>query len=540
MKNTFNKENIFIFFFFLILLITGTCLFSDYGISIDEDNSRVNGFVSLKYILELFNSSLLADLNKIISVPNIHEYLEQGNGVVFELPLALIEVLFDLDSLREIFLIRHYFTFLIFYISLIFFFLILKMRFKSLILASLGVIFLFLSPRIFAQSFYNSKDIVFMSLSIVNLFFGIKYLENSNLKNSFFFLVFSGLAVGVRLLGIYLPILICLFKYLQLLRGREKNFISLLVILLCLPFFIYIFWPYLWSDPINHFLDTFIKIGGHQVGINNFFMGNYIPVEFVPWYYSLIWISVTNPIFYIILFLIGSFFISKRMISRILKIEYTNQNNDLWRGEKEKIDVLIILNIIIPIFTIVIMHSSLYTGWRHVFFIYPSLIFMSVHALNLINTFFIKEKYKIVILSLIFLIPTLFWMYKNHPYQYVYFNSFVNNNFNKYFDMDYWGLTNYHSLEYILDKDKKDLVYVGIIGNGDLNLSKSFLTNEQKKRVVITSNVKRADYLIENYARWDGVVHQKSDLYVKKNFKKFFEIEVNKISINTIYIKNFK
>ena len=44
-----NKEK-FVFLFFGILFSIGIAIFDDYGFALDEDNSRINGFVSLKYI----------------------------------------------------------------------------------------------------------------------------------------------------------------------------------------------------------------------------------------------------------------------------------------------------------------------------------------------------------------------------------------------------------------------------------------------------------------------------------------------------------
>ena len=58
---------------------------------------------------------------KDLSLPQIHEYQQQGN-VVFDLPLSLLEILLDVNSTREIYLLRHISTFTIFFISLIFFF----------------------------------------------------------------------------------------------------------------------------------------------------------------------------------------------------------------------------------------------------------------------------------------------------------------------------------------------------------------------------------------------------------------------------------
>ena len=60
-----------------------------------------------------------------------------------------------------------------------------------------------------------------MSLNIINLYYGIKYLENSNIKSGIFFSLTSGLSVGCRILGIYLPLLICIFKFIQILRSNK-------------------------------------------------------------------------------------------------------------------------------------------------------------------------------------------------------------------------------------------------------------------------------------------------------------------------------
>ncbi len=398
MKLLPKNENIFLIFIFFIIFITGSSIFSDYGISIDEDNSRLNGFVSLKYVLDLFNFNLVSNVDNILNIPDIHLYFEQGNGVAFELPLSLIEILFNLKDSREIFLLRHYCTFLIFFISLIYFFKLINFRHNSIFFGLLGVLFLILSPRIFSQSFYNSKDIVFMSLNIISLYYGINYLKNSSLKNSIIFSFFSGLFVGTRLLGIYFPFLIICFKVIQILRfsnDKKKEVISLLFLIFFILIFIYLFWPYLWEDPIKYFLTAFKKLANIPVGIYTLFLGNYIQVEFVPWYYTIVWIFITTPITYLVFFLIGFYFILKRIFSRLTKIDDDKEYNDLWRGENEKVDILIFLNFFIPIFSTIILHSTLLTGWRHLYFVYPSLIIMSVHGIVIFKLFLLKKKIKI-------------------------------------------------------------------------------------------------------------------------------------------------
>ena len=50
------------------------------------------------------------------------------------------------------------------------------------------------------------------------------------------------------------------------------------------------------------------------------------------------------------------------------------------------------------------------------------------------------------------------WMIKNHPNQEVYFNFIFKKNYNKKYDMDYWGASYKVVLENILYKDKRDKI----------------------------------------------------------------------------------
>jgi hypothetical protein len=384
-----------------------------------------------------------------------------------------------------------------------------------------------------------------MSLNIINLYYGINYLKNSSLKNCIIFSFFSGLLVGTRLLGIYLPFLIIFFKYIQILRSsniKKKEVLSLIFLIFFILIFIYLFWPYLWEDPIKYFTTAFNRLANIPMGTYTLFLGNYIQVEFVPWYYTIVWILISTPITYLIFFLIGFYFIIKRIFGRLIKIDDKKEYNDLWRGENEKVDILIFLNFFIPIFSTIILHSTLLTGWRHLYFIYPSLIIMSVHGITIFKLFLLKKRLKyFVSLILISLLPTINWMYKNHPHQYVFFNSFYKKNFDKYFVMDYWGLSNYHALKFILNNTQTKTIKVGILGNGDLYLSKSFLDKKDRKKIIVDNeDLLNNDFIIDNYNRWNGIRNPEDFDKIKKKFKDFHDIKVNNIPINSIYINKIR
>jgi hypothetical protein len=168
----FVKNKIFInlpiLFIFFIFLITGIIIYDDYGISWDEYFNRVNGFVSLNSIRKIFSLDIVYP--ELVHSTKSFSETAKIYGVIFDLPMAFIEKKLSIEDPKIYFTLRHLFNFLIFFISSIFFYFILKKRFSNN-LSLVGLLFLILSPRIFAESFYNMKDIVFLSFFYYKYFF---------------------------------------------------------------------------------------------------------------------------------------------------------------------------------------------------------------------------------------------------------------------------------------------------------------------------------------------------------------------------------
>ena len=120
----------------------------------------------------------------------------------------------------------------------------------------------------------------------------------------------------------------------------------------------------------------------------------------------------------------------------------------------------------IPILVSIFFGSISYDGWRHLYFIYPSFLLIAVLGLHLVKVLLLKRKNNFLyILPIILIIPTLFWMYKNHPFQYVYFNLLAGKNFNEKFEMDYFGVSNKNVLEYIIEKEDKKVRIYNYVGS---------------------------------------------------------------------------
>ena len=521
-----NKKKIAIIFFLSFFLI-GSSVFKDYGVSSDEYASRIKGFVTLNYLGEKISPETNKKYKRNKNIPELENYNRNIYGVVFEAPVSFLEVVFDIKDKKNQFLLRHYLNFIIFFIGTIYFFKLLQIRFNNFKLSILGTSFLILSPRIFANSFYNNKDLVFLSFFIIASFYAIKFIKKQNFKNSLKFSLFSALAIDIRILGILLPfatLTINLIKNFFHKKIKEKLNINISIIFFVIIFTI-IFWPYLWENPFKNFIFAFKGMANFDINTYNLFFGEQISGKDVKWFYIPAWIAITTPIIYLLLFFVG--------ITMSLKSVFYNRFHH--RSDDFFIDLFFAGCFFSPLISVIIFNSTLYNGWRQLYFIYPSLIYFSVVACN----YFLNLKYKklFYVFSLILflnLTSVAFWMFKNHPYQYVFFNNFIlKKNIHKEFDLDYWGLSYKQNFEFILKNESRDEIKIYNLSDNNLFNHLFSLDQKSRDRFILTKDIFNADYLITNFYS----DQEYSKINILDKYEIFNEILVNNNSINTVYKK---
>ena len=103
---------------------------------------------------------------------------------------------------------------------------------------------LFLTPRIFAESFYNTRDIFFMSLFLMNIYFSLKVLEKNNFQNILILSIFSGLLISTKIFGIIPFILIIFLIIMEKIKNDKlplKELKNIIYLIFLSIFFIFIF-----------------------------------------------------------------------------------------------------------------------------------------------------------------------------------------------------------------------------------------------------------------------------------------------------------
>ena len=68
------------------------------------------------------------------------------------------------------------------------------------------------------------------------------------------------------------------------------------------------------------------------------------------------------------------------------------------------------------------------------------------------------------------------------------------------FQLDYWGISNRSSLEYILKKEK-DKIKVATVSFTLLEDSLRVLDETGRNKISIVHNLKEADYVVDNYRK---------------------------------------
>ena len=232
--------------------VTGLLIFDDYPVTPDEELHRINGLISLKYILNLFSINWI-DSIELANVPNLYDDWRKSYGVLFDLPISFFQIMLNLDN-QDIFLVRHILNFLIFFIGVIYFYKLINDNFSKE-LALLGSSNLITTPRIFSHSFYNSKDILFLSLIIIAVFYCIKLFKKNSIKNLITASLFCAMATNIRIIAIYLPFLTFIFYFFLRMKIKKKKFLDFLLFSFFLFLFVYLIWPFLWAAPLKIFLN---------------------------------------------------------------------------------------------------------------------------------------------------------------------------------------------------------------------------------------------------------------------------------------------
>lgn len=488
--------------FFATLLLIGVVVFDDYGIPWDEGTTRHIGIVSAKYIVTTIYPGATEKFPALNNVIDLNEFIDRDYGVIFLTPLAVLEsVIFGFNGdLYKVIRFRHLVVFLVFFISIIVFYRLALNRFQHKGFALLACLLLVISPRIFADAFYNNKDIILMAAFIFAAYFFERYHSEKSYRNAMLFGLFSAIAIDVRLVGVIIPLAATAFVlwdlfWNQMKENRANILSSFFVYLISCVTFTILFFPFLWENPPERFLEAFHNMSHFRWDQTNLYLGKKIPAADTPWHYIPVWIFITTPLSYLLFFLTGIILIIRALIKNGLR---------LYQDVNEKKDLMFLGLCVAPVLSVVLLNSIVYDGWRQFYFIYPFFILVAMTGIYKLWTIYagsVVVRWAIVALLLVDFTVTASTMIRYHPFQNVYFNLLAGPSQEGRFELDYWGLSYRKGLEYIVSTDKSDSIKVFAYNYPGVQ-SQFSLVPEQRKRLRFVKD--DADYFITEFRHFDN------------------------------------
>ena len=184
------------------------------------------------------------------------------------------------------------------------------------------------------------------------------------------------------------------------------------------------------------------------------------------------------------------------------------------------------------------MNITLYNAWRLIYFLNIFIIYISTYGFYIIyiNLKSDNRKLQFSLIILFLLLLVLLRMITYHPYQGIYFNSFVPNHYKNKFEIDFHGISGVKFLKDILVLEKnKSTINIGVASFLPIQRSLELLDKSESKRIkIIGQEYKYADYIFKNnISEVDKNINNKYD--IPNNFIKIDELVVDGALLYEVY-----
>ena len=345
-----------------LILIAGLAILDDYGVSLDEERQRGLSALTLAHIRGEFGD-----------IPTPVRFY----GMAFEVPLSLTEQILGIENKRGAWLFRHLLTHLFFLTGGLFAYFLAIRLFGNRTLALVAMLLFLLHPRLYAHSFFNTKDIPFLTMFMVSLFLTHKAFRRDGPASFILLGAAVGILLNLRIAGIILLAAIPAMRAVDVIfsrgAGRKKQIlISTGAFALAAALTAYALLPYLWPDPIGRSIEWWTTLSSHPFVTTERFMGvEYRTTEF-PATYVPVWLFISSPPFALLLGLIGAALI----LAKALKSPRSAlRNTDLRLG------LLFIGSMAIPAGAI-LFNVNVYHGWRQLYFLWAPFSLLGIFGMR--------------------------------------------------------------------------------------------------------------------------------------------------------------
>ena len=284
-------------------------------------------------------------------------------------------------------------------------------------------------PLLWGHAFINPKDPPFLVFFLGAICFGFEMIDQitENKSNKIINILpaafFLGIATSIRVLGPLAGILVGVYALSQFNKSTStvlvKNFTVYAALTILITF---ITWPYLWTNPLQKFIEVFGFMSANPTQLPVLFNGQIYQADELPRRYLpvLLGYTLTEPTW--LLFISG------------LAIGF-------WKSNKQQrlALVLTLFWFLIPSAYVIAQKPPMYDGFRHFLFILPPVFIFTGFTFEKLFTS-LKPQWAAIVITIILIAPGIFGAIKLHPYEYAYYNSFTGGTDDAFrtYETEYW------------------------------------------------------------------------------------------------------
>ena len=462
----------------VLFLAVGVAVVDDYGLSLDEAGQRKIAADTLDFVLERRSFEDSRNVWSRHKKPNDRYY-----GMAFELPLLLVERALGLADSRDVHLSRHILTHAFFLFGGFCCWLLARRLFQSRLLATFAMLFFLLHPRLYAHSFFNSRDIPFASMFMVALLLTHWAFARGAPRAFLACGAGVGVLVNLRVMGLTLFAAVLAMQALDFMRASSREERKRILqaggaFVLAAALTLYAASPYLWVDPTAFFV-SIATLAKHPNGAIELFQGEFIDGRDLPMSYLPVWFSISTPPAVLLLGLAGAAWILRQGAARPA---------EALRNGPLRFALLLGACFAAPIAAVALLGSTLYHDWRHLYFIHAPFSLLATFGLHWLASTPRSARLRAGAygLAALGLGAAAASMVAIHPYQHLYFNFLVDRTtperLRSQYQMDYWGTAVRDGLEHLLARYPSSPIHVdGSYGN--IVRSAALLPEAERRRI---------------------------------------------------------
>ena len=349
-----------------LFAIIAVAVLDDYGVSTDAKAQRNTGQRNLDYIL--------GDEAPLLG------HSDRFYGAAFEIPLAAVECLLGPEDTRPIHLARHLIAHLFFLAAGFFAWLLAHRLFGNRLVALLAMLVFLLHPRLYAHSFFNSKDLPFLSMFMIALYL----IHRTFRRDSVWAFALCGVGVGllmnIRIMGVMLVPAVLGTLALDALRaamrdgwgGMKPALANAAAFASASAAILYAARPLLWRDPLE-LMEVFRFMARRSHVVSSLFRGEWVRWPDIPWDYIPTWILITTPPIALALAALG--------IAAVAHLCAANRRGML-ADSTARFGLLTVACLILPAAAVIALNSNVYGDWRQMYFLYAPMCVLAGFGLR--------------------------------------------------------------------------------------------------------------------------------------------------------------